>query len=51
MLRAADEAFRRALWAEHAAAQTQLELIHAERNAARRNTLDEALAPAAGGGR
>jgi len=42
---AADEATRRALWAEHIAAQTRLELIRAERNAARRNALDEALAP------
>jgi hypothetical protein len=42
---AADEATRRGLWAEHTAAQTRLELIRAERNAARRNALDEALAP------
>jgi hypothetical protein len=42
---AADEATRGALWAAHTAAQTRLELIRAERNAARRNTLDEALVP------
>jgi hypothetical protein len=42
---AAGQATRRALWAEHTAAQTRLELIRAERNAARRNALDEALAP------
>lgn len=42
---AADEATRRTLWAEHTLAQTQLESIRAERDAARRNALDEALAP------
>ena len=42
---AADEATRRGLWAEHTTAQTRLELLRAERNAARRNALDEALAP------
>jgi hypothetical protein len=42
---AAGEATRLALWAKHTAAQTRLELIRAERNAARRNALDEALAP------
>jgi hypothetical protein len=42
---AADQATRRVLQAEHTAAQTRLELIRAERNAARRNALDEALAP------
>jgi hypothetical protein len=41
----ADEATRRVLWAGHTAAQTRLELIRAERNDARRNALDEALAP------
>lgn len=42
---AADEATRRALWAEHTLAQTQVEASRAERDAARRNALDEALAP------
>jgi hypothetical protein len=42
---AADEATRLVLQAEHTAAQTRLELLRAERNAARRNALDEALAP------
>ena len=42
---AADETTRRRLQAEHTAAQTRLELIRGERNAARRNALDEALAP------
>src|SRR6266566_703982 len=42
---AAGEATRRAAWAEHAVAQTRLEMIRAERNAARRSGLDEALAP------
>ena len=42
---AADEVTRRALWTEHTLAQTQLESIRAERDAARRNALDEALAP------
>jgi hypothetical protein len=42
---AGDEAARRALWAEHTVAQTRLEMIRAERNAARRSALDEALAP------
>jgi hypothetical protein len=42
---AADEATRRTLWAEHTVAQTRLEMIRAERNAARRSALDEALAP------
>ena len=42
---AADEATRRAVWAEHTVAQTRLEMIRAERNAARRSALDEALAP------
>ena len=42
---AADEATRRAVWAEHTVAQTRLEMIRAERSAARRSALDEALAP------
>jgi len=42
---AADQATRRALWAEHTLAQTQTEASRAERDAARRNALDEALAP------
>jgi hypothetical protein len=42
---AADQATRRALWAEHTLAQTQMEASRAERDAARRNALDEALAP------
>lgn len=42
---AAGEATRRALWAEHTVAQTRLEMIRAERKAAHRNALDEALAP------
>ena len=42
---AADEATRRAVWAEHTVAQTRLEMIRAERNDARRSALDEALAP------
>ncbi|HEY2261234.1 MAG TPA: hypothetical protein VGI96_01265 [Streptosporangiaceae bacterium] len=42
---AADEATRQALWAEHAVAQAQIETVRAERDAARRNALDEALAP------
>lgn len=42
---AADEATRRALWTEHTLAQTQIEVGRAERDAARRNALDQALAP------
>jgi hypothetical protein len=42
---AADQATRRALWAEHTLAQTQIEASRAERDAARRNALDEALTP------
>jgi hypothetical protein len=41
----ADAATRRACWAEHTVAQTRLEMIRAERSAARRSALDEALAP------
>jgi hypothetical protein len=36
---------RQALWAKHTLAQTRLETLRAERDAARRNALDEALAP------
>jgi hypothetical protein len=42
---AVDEATRRAVWAEHTVAQTRLEMIRAERSAARSSALDEALAP------
>jgi hypothetical protein len=42
---AADETSRRGLWAEHTVAQAQIETVRAERDAARRNALDEALAP------
>ncbi len=42
---AADESTRRALWTEHTLAQTQIEASRAERDAARGNALDEALAP------
>jgi hypothetical protein len=42
---AANDATRRALWTEHTLAQTQLETIRAERDARRRNALDEAIAP------
>ena len=41
----ADQATRQALWAEHTVAQAQIEARRAERDAARRNALDEALAP------
>jgi len=41
----ADDETRRAAWAEHTTAQTRLEMIRAERDDARRNALDEALAP------
>jgi hypothetical protein len=43
--RARDDDLRRQLWAQHSAATTRLELIRAERNDARRNALDEAIAP------
>jgi hypothetical protein len=36
---------RAALWTEHTLAQTRIEVLRAERDAARRNALDEALAP------
>ena len=36
---------RASLWTEHTLAQTRIETLRAERDAARRNALDEALAP------
>lgn len=42
---AADAAARRTLWTEHTLDQTRLETRRAERDAARRSVLDEALAP------
>jgi hypothetical protein len=33
------------LWTAHTRAQTQIESLRAERDAARRNALDEAIAP------
>jgi hypothetical protein len=36
---------RAALWTAHTLAQTRIETLRAERDAARRNALDEALAP------
>jgi hypothetical protein len=36
---------RAALWTEHTLARTRIEALRAERDAARRNALDEALAP------
>ena len=36
---------RAALWTEHTLAQTRIELLRAERDAARRSALDEAIAP------
>jgi hypothetical protein len=41
----ADGETRAALWTAHTLAQTQIETLRAERDAARRNALDEALAP------
>jgi hypothetical protein len=41
----ADEATRRTLWTEHTLAQTRIESLRAERDAARRSALDEAIAP------
>jgi hypothetical protein len=41
----ADQTVRQALWTAHALAQTRLETLRAERDAARRSALDEALAP------
>jgi len=43
--RASDDDLRRQLWAQHSAATTSLELARAERSDARRNALDEAIAP------
>ena len=43
--RAVADQLRRQLWAQHSAATTRLELIRAERNDAKRNALDEAIAP------
>ena len=36
---------RAALWTEHTLAQTRVEILRAERDAGRRNALDEAIAP------
>ena len=47
----ADQDTRRALWAEHTVAQAKIEALRAERNAARRNALDEGARAAAGTGR
>jgi hypothetical protein len=41
----AGEETRRSLWTEHTLAQTRIEALRAERDAARRNALDEAIAP------
>jgi hypothetical protein len=41
----ADQAVRQALWTEHTLAQTRIESLRAERDAARRSALDEAIAP------
>jgi hypothetical protein len=41
----ADGETRQALWREHTLAQTRIETLRAERDAARRNALDEAIAP------
>jgi hypothetical protein len=41
----ADGETRAALWTAHTLAQTQIEALRAERDAARRNALDEAIAP------
>lgn len=41
----ADGETRAALWTEHTLAQTRIESLRSERDAARRNALDEALAP------
>jgi hypothetical protein len=40
-----DDALRRDLWASHTAAQARLADLTRERNAARRNAIDEALQP------
>jgi hypothetical protein len=44
----ADQAVRQVLWTEHTLAQTRIEALRAERDAARRNALDEAIAPLLG---
>jgi hypothetical protein len=41
----ADGETRAALWTAHTLAQTRIEALRAERDAARRNALDEAIAP------
>ena len=41
----ADGETRAALWTAHTLAQTRIETLRAERDAARRNALDEAIAP------
>ena len=41
----ADRETRATLWTEHTLAQTRIEAMRAERDAARRNALDEAIAP------
>ncbi len=41
----AGQEVRAALWTAHTLAQTQIESLRAERDAARRNALDEAIAP------
>jgi hypothetical protein len=41
----ASQETRAALWTQHTLAQTRIEALRAERDAARRNALDEAIAP------
>jgi hypothetical protein len=41
----ADRETRATIWTEHTLAQTRIEALRAERDAARRNALDEAIAP------
>jgi hypothetical protein len=41
----AEDDTRRVLWTEHTLARTRIETLRAERNAARSNALDEAIAP------
>jgi hypothetical protein len=41
----AGQAARQALWTSHTLAQARIEALRAERDAARRNALDEAIAP------
>jgi len=43
--RSPDGELRRRLWALHSTATTRLQMIRAERNDAKRNALDEAIAP------